>query len=605
MPFAWLVPALCGWYLLHLGVQFLKNLQKARSSGIPYIIVPVNSYQVIWYLSHRIFIPLLRRLPVDWTGKWIDLLSPGWAFRSNYGPFRTLKTDVILTLSPFSLTLWLAHPQAITQVTTQRAAFPKDTEMYKLIELFDHSIVTTEGDAWQRHRKFSARGFGDNVHRTVWGESKKLGQRMLDQWLGSQGRIDGLESDMMELSLEIMWRAGFGIRRTETQIGTSEVPHPGNFKSALETVMAKLFLVATIPHWLLARSPVKTHRKAVEAHMIFEGCLKDLIKEKREVTSNGDIGEPMDILGSLLQGASATPGGTGNDKLATTTDPLTDSEIMANTFMSLFAGHESTASTIYFTILLLALNPQAQQSFQSSLDALFSQRPPEQWDYDHDLPKLSTNMPAAVMNEGLRLMPPFMYIPKIRTAGRGAQAIMLDGKNVLVPDGCQISIVLPAVHRNPNCWPVDESVEGDLDQFRPERWLVSGEETANGTEKPATTTHDFYRPPRGAFLPFSDGPRSCIGRRFAQIEILAFLSTIFCAHSVELSVSNFATDAEVAGMPPGGAERKAVWEKSARRAEQRMGWGIEEIGLGLCTRDNRRAIEFKLVKRGEERFRGF
>ena len=162
--------------------------------------------RVIYYLSRVVYV-----LTVGWGLS--SLLSPGWAFRSNYGPFRTLKTDVILSLSPFSLTLWLAHPQAITQVTTQRAAFPKDTEMYKLIELFDHSIVTTEGDVWQRHRKFSAKGFGDGVHRTVWKEAKKLGQDLLYRWLGNGGRVDGLESDMMGLSLGVMWRAGFGMRR--------------------------------------------------------------------------------------------------------------------------------------------------------------------------------------------------------------------------------------------------------------------------------------------------------------------------------------------------------------------------------------------------------
>ena len=39
--------------------------------------------------------------------------------------------------------------------------------------------------------------------------------------------------------------------RAETEIGHSETPHPVTFKYAFETVSAKLFLVATIPHWLL------------------------------------------------------------------------------------------------------------------------------------------------------------------------------------------------------------------------------------------------------------------------------------------------------------------------------------------------------------------
>jgi cytochrome P450 len=336
----------------------------------------------------------------------------------------------------------------------------------------------------------------------------------------------------------------------------------------------------------------------------FEKYLRELVKEKRETITSRDNEEQVDILSNFVKGASATPGSIGTHKL-TLPDTLTESEIMADTFMFLFGGHESTASTLYFSMLFLALNPHAQQNFQTSLDDLFSNRPQEEWDYDRDFPKLSTSMAAAVMNETLRLMPPFMYIPKVRPEGKGAQAILLNGEKMLVPDGCHMSIVLPAVHRNPNFWPTEKEIEDDLDQFRPERWFVKDGGSAAKAESPPDTAPEFYRPPRGAFLPFSDGPRSCIGRRFAQIEILAFLSTVFFAHSVELSVSNLVTDVELERMPLSGAERRAVWEKAAVRVRQRMGLGIEEIGLGLCTRNNSRAIEFRLVKRGEERFRGF
>ncbi|KAI9766222.1 MAG: hypothetical protein M1839_004998 [Geoglossum umbratile] len=600
----WCIFLLLGVTAITLGFRFLRNRQKARSSGIPYIVVPITSYQTVWYLTHGFFMPLLRRLPRRWTHPWIDLLSPGWPIKDHHRPFRMLKSDVILALSPFSLTLWIAHPQAATQVTSQRMIFPKDTQMYSVIELFDRNIVTTEGDEWLRHRRLTTRGLGDRVNRAAWREALNGGRDILSRWLGSDGKMVNLESDMMGLSLGVMWRAGFGMKRAESEIGPSKVPHRMSFKYAFEAVSEKLFLVTTIPHWLLARSPVESHRKAAGAFGEFERYVKELVEEKREKMAKGVDGEQMDVLGSLVQGAYRNPVGPGDDKLAPTlpTGSLTESELMADIFIFLFAGHEATASAMYYSILFLALNPLAQQNLQSSLDSLLSQRTLEEWSYDHDLPALLTGAAGAVMNESLRLMPPFMYVPKITRLGNGPPELTVDGTRMTVPDGCQVTIVLPALHRNPNCWPTEEGVEDDLDRFRPERWFATkgGAASENGN----TTNPGLYRPPRGAFTPFTDGPRSCVGRRFAQIEMVAILAAIFLTHSVELSVSDFATDAGVEQMPSGGAERKEVWGKAAARARQRMPMGIEESGLGLISRDNRRKIGFRVVKRGEERFFG-
>ncbi|KAH0545198.1 hypothetical protein FGG08_000652 [Glutinoglossum americanum] len=477
-----------------------------------------------------------------------------------------------------------------------------DTQMYKVIELFDSNIVTTEGDDWLRHRRLTTRGLGDEVNRKVWKEALKGGRDELGKWLGSDGKMQNLESDMMGLSFGVMWRAGFGMKRAETEIGPSKIPHRISFKYAFEAVSARLFLVTTIPHWLLARSPVESHRRAAGAFGEFERYVRELVEEKTEMMAKGDDGEQMDVLGSFIRSMHRKPSSPNYDKLASTppTDTLTQSELMADIFIFLFAGHEATASAMYYSLLFLALNPLAQQNLQSSLDTLLSQRPPEEWSYDHDLPALLTGMTGAVMNESLRLMPPFMYVPKIAHLGNGSPELTIDGKRMVVPEGCQVSIALPALHRNPNCWPTEKEVEDDLDRFRPERWFTTKEGAAS--ENGNAAAPKLYRPPRGAFAPFSDGPRSCVGRRFAQIEIVAVLAAVFLTHSVELSVSDFATDVEVDRMPAGGAGRRSVWEKAAARARERMPMGIEESGLGLISRDNARRIGFRIAKRGEERF---
>lgn len=55
-------------------------------------------------------------------------------------------------------------------------------------------------------------------------------------------------------------------------------------------------------------------------------------------------------------------------------------------------------------------------------------------------------------------------------------------------------------------------------------------------------TSSHFKPLKESSIPFSDGYRSCLGRRFSQVEILAVLAVIFRDYSVELAVDQFSSD---------------------------------------------------------------
>lgn len=114
----------------------------------------------------------------------------------------------------------------------------------------------------------------------------------------------------------------------------------------------------------------------------------------------------------------------------------------------------------------------------------------------------------------------------------------------------------------------------------------------------ATSTH-LFKPAKGSFIPFSDGYRSCIGRRFAQVELLAVFAVIFRDYSVELAVDEYATDAEIAAMPKGGEERRRVWQKAADRADYLMTKTMTSI---ITSQMRGTDVPLRFVRRGEERF---
>lgn len=281
----------------------------------------------------------------------------------------------------------------------------------------------------------------------------------------------------------------------------------------------------------------------------------------------------------------------------------------------ILAGHETTANSLHFSILFLAMSWSAQEHLQRDLEEIFGDRPISEWNYERDAHKLFGSMAGAVMAEELRLIPPVVGIPKGTLRG-SPQPLTINGKQYTVPQHCYVTLNTAAVHRNPKHWPTTcspdataDEIEKDLDTFKPQRWLLD-----DASKKQAPTTHAqlaaeaetdgqgtssaLFRPTRGSYIPFSDGARSCIGRRFAQIEVLAVLAVIFRDYSVELALDGFATEDEVAAM--GEEQRRETWGKAKSRVEYLLQHGMGSI-ITIQMRTGK--VPMRFVKRGSERFK--
>lgn len=383
--------------------------------------------------------------------------------------------------------------------------------------------------------------------------------------------------------------------------------------------------------------------------------MNEMFQTKKADIIAGKETDGLDLMGALVKGAGIT---ASSDKQ--TKQILTDAEIMGNAFVFILAGHETAANSIHFSILYLALKTSSQRRLQADLDTIFEGKPTSEWDYERDLPKLFGGMAGAILAEELRLLAPVANIPKC-TLKNTPQSVMINSKKCTVPQDVLINLSTNSVHRNPKFWPAGppsdpqhpvhhtSNIDNDLEEFKPERWFVDETNTplylsangakgyanghANGHPKgvndhadfkatngvasnlaataiapsaetddlgvntAADTAHNLYRPLRGAYIPFSDGFRACIGRRFAQVEVLAVLAVLFSQYSVELAVDRWATDEEVEKM--GEAERKEVWEKARDSAMEKLRTGMQSI-ITLQLRNG--VVPLRFVKRGSERF---
>lgn len=210
-------------------------------------------------------------------------------------------------------------------------------------------------------------------------------------------------------------------------------------------------------------------------------------------------------------------------------------------------------------------------------------------------------------------------MPKVTQAG--TQHTLKQGdREFLIPGNTRINCQVPSTHRNPNNWlsgPAPVEKPNDPDEFRPQRWLTNDCPPDSNSARDAgsqgfihrdpqkspkvidgdTSLAAMFKPMRGAFIPFSEGYRSCIGRQFSQIEFMAVLAVLFKSHSLELAVDEFASDKEVENMD--NRQKKDVWMKASAKAKWLLQHGMKHI---FTMQLKKGKVSFRVVSRGQERF---
>lgn len=161
---------------------------------------------------------------------------------------------------------------------------------------------------------------------------------------------------------------------------------------------------------------------------------------------------------------------------------LTDHEILSQAMIFLFAGYETTSSSLTFLSYNLATNPQVMKKLQEEVDATFPNKAPIQYQELMQMEYLD-----CVINESLRLFPIASRLERVAKA-----SVEING--FVIPKGMVVVVPTWPMHRDPEIWPEPE-------KFKPERFSKENKETI-----------DPY-----SYMPFGAGPRNCIGMRFALV----------------------------------------------------------------------------------------
>lgn len=260
----------------------------------------------------------------------------------------------------------------------------------------------------------------------------------------------------------------------------------------------------------------------------------------------------------------------------------------------MFAGHEANANTLTFAILLLACHPSLQQLLQDDIDNILgrSAYSHQNWCYESLYPLLSESMVGAIINEALRIATVLPFLPKA-VPKDSPQSINISNSTHVIPANTLVLINTSAVHRHPKFWPEPRSPlspannPNPVASFNPQHWLPSRDTLSEKEGR----SKSLLQPQPGTFVPFSDGSRGCLGKKFALVELCALITRIFSEYSVELAVKGLKFDAD-------RVEMKREWDKARAVAEHNLSAGVE-FGMSLRLTA---PLPVTFVKRGEERF---
>ncbi|XP_047222228.1 cytochrome P450 3A30 [Girardinichthys multiradiatus] len=161
---------------------------------------------------------------------------------------------------------------------------------------------------------------------------------------------------------------------------------------------------------------------------------------------------------------------------------LNDHEILSQSMIFIFAGFETSSSSLTFLAYNLATNPEVMKKLQEEIDATFPNKAPVQYQSLMEMEYLDS-----VVNESLRLFPIASRLERVAKAS-------VEINDLMIPKGMVVMVPTWPIHRDPKIWPEPE-------EFKPERFSKKNKDNI-----------DPY-----TYMPFGSGPRNCIGMRFALL----------------------------------------------------------------------------------------
>lgn len=386
--------------------------------------------------------------------------------RFSLGP-RWLMPPIVLATSP----------QSIRDIVSARDGSVDKTSAVasELRRLLGGNLFVLPHDEWLPRRRTLQPVFTRQRVDQFGGHMAEAAEMVVAGWR------DGAEIDLDEecrtLTLRALGRSVLGLDLDERADRISEP-----LRVSTGYAVSRALRPLRAPHWF----PTPARRRALRAAATLRELADEILQECRR-----DRSKDAPLVHALIAAADPETG-----------QPLSDSEIRDEMIIFLFAGHDTTATTLTYALWALGRNPEVQERVLAEVGELGDRELTP-----GDVSRLGYTV--QVLKESLRLCPP-------GPTGTRKATRDLEVGGYRVEAGTMLAFGRMSVQRDPTLW--DKPLAFDPDRFSPE--------------------HEKDRE-RWQYVPFGGGPRSCIGDHFAMLEATLALGTIVRRARIESLEDDF------------------------------------------------------------------
>jgi len=424
-------------------------------------------------------IPGPKNYPIIGTNYKILSAEKHWAMERQrakefYPIYKTLNLDL-----PFVI---LMHPEDIELVLSNTSHNTK-SKVYDFIQdWLGTGLLTSTGSKWHKRRKMLTPAFHFNILQEFLemlnNETQILVENLKE--LCHQPFVDVVKP-VTEYTL-------FSIGETSLGINLRDDPKCPEYKKAVHD-FGETFAHRVAHPWLFVPFIYKrsqTYEDNTKIIKTLHDFSTNVIKEKKMIYGKNEgknasysQRKRLALLDLMLKAKN-----DGAD--------IDDEGIREELDTFIFEGHDTTAVSLCYTLMILANNPEIQEEIYQELISIVGDADAPSY---NDLGKLK--FMERCIKESLRLYPSVPVIARIT----GEEIKTKTG--YVIPKGSNATIYIYDMHRSPEIW-------ANPEKFDPDRFLPDN----------MAKRHPF------AYLPFSAGSRNCIGQKFAILELKAALSGI-------------------------------------------------------------------------------
>ncbi|XP_035735155.1 cytochrome P450 4C1-like [Vespa mandarinia] len=359
--------------------------------------------------------------------------------------------------------------------------------IYKYLEPWlGQALLTATGKKWMHDRKLITPAFHFNIleqYAIVMSEKADIFVKCLEEQImkNSQELID-IFPYANRCTLDVICETAMGVninmqRNTKNEYGMA-------VHRFTELFMYRLYRPWLAWDWLFALTQIgKEYYSTIN---IMHTFTREVIKKKkmaRELKSNMDdkASLALDEIGKSTRKAFLD---LLLDARERNENHMTDEELREQVDTFMFAGHDTTAAAISWALFCLGNNENIQDKVHEELDYIFGDSNESATTKEISQLKYLDR----VIKEALRLYPSAPnFLRKL------SEDVKID--DYIIPKGCTVSLSSFCTHRHPNIWP-------DPNKFNPDRFLSEN----------SKNRHPY------SYIPFSAGPRNCLGQKYALLE---------------------------------------------------------------------------------------